>query len=51
MFRLFMQQELFKDNQSDLYDMHSLLCLGLMLCGGEPALKARVFYDALQDNM
>jgi len=22
-----------------------------MLCGGEPALKARVFYDVLQDNM
>ena len=51
MFRLFRQPELFDDNQRDKYSVHKLICLGLMLCTGEAALKARVFYDALQDNM
>ena len=51
MYRLFQQPELRDENNTDKYSVHKLICLGLMLCGGEPELKARVMYDALQDNM
>ena len=48
---MFNQPELKDENQPDRLNVHKLLCLGLMLCGGEVNMKARVFYDVLQDNM
>ena len=51
MYRLFQQPELRDAAQPEKYNVIKLICLGLMLCGGDADLKARVFYDALQDNM
>ena len=51
LFRMFNQAELKDANQPDKLNVLKLLCIGLMLCGGNPDLKARVFYDILQDNM
>ena len=51
LFRLITQPELRDDEYSDRFNVHKLVILGLMLCGGEYDLKARVLYDVLQDNM
>lgn len=45
------EPELRDDDQPDKLNVIKLICLGLTLCGGEPDMKARVFYDVLQDNM
>ena len=45
------EQELRDDDQPDKLSVIKLVCLGLTLCGGESDMKARVFYDVLQDNM
>ena len=49
--RLFKEPELRSDEEPEKLDVIKLICLGLMLCGGTDELKARVFYDVLQDNM
>ena len=51
LFRLFNQPELKDDLNPEKLSVVKLICIGLMLCGGTTELKARVFYDVLQDNM
>lgn len=42
----------FKDEKNtDEINIHSLILWGLLLCAGDNKLKARVFYDVLQDNL
>ena len=51
LYRLFNQPELKDEEQPEKLSVIKLICIGLMLCGGSTDLKARVFYDVLQDNM
>ena len=51
LFRLFNEPELRDADKPDCLSVHKLICLGLMLCGGTYQLKARVYYDVVQDNM
>ena len=39
------------DTDPTKLNVHKLICLGLLLCGGTAELKARVLYDALQSEM
>ena len=32
-------------------NLHALILWGLMLCAGDAKMKARVFYDVLQDSL
>jgi len=42
----------FKDQKNeDELNIHALIEWGLLLCAGDNKLKARVFYDILQDNL
>lgn len=46
-YHLFQQDELHDKDQKEKYQVHKLICLGLILCAGTKQLKTRVFYDAL----
>ena len=42
----------FKDDEDpSLISIHTLLMWGLLLCPGDKAMKTRVLYDVLQDNL
>ena len=44
--------EYFQDEKApEEINIHSLILYGLMLCPGDMQLKARVFYDILQDSL
>jgi hypothetical protein len=46
------KSDYFKDEKNDEeINIHSLILWGLTLCSGDPLLKARVFYDVLQDSL
>lgn len=46
-----LKSEFFKDEKEGLINIYALLLWGLLLCGGDNKMKARVFYDILQDNL
>ena len=48
---MFNEPELKDEDNPEKLNVIKLICLGLMLCGGTYDLKARVFYDVVQDNM
>ena len=47
LYRLFDDPELKDEDSPDKLNVHKLIILGLLLCGGSAELKARVFYDVL----
>eukprot|EP00347_Sterkiella_histriomuscorum_P004742 403359281 len=47
-----LKSEYFRDeNLHNEINLQALILWGLLLCNGDAALKARVFYDVLQDNL
>ena len=39
------------EDDADNINLNSILLLGILLCAGDAELKARVFYDILQDSL
>lgn len=46
-----LKSEHFEDEEKGLINIHALILWALMLCGGDYQLKARVYYDVLQDSL
>ena len=46
-----LKSEFFEDSEKGLINLQALILWALLLCGGDNSLKARVYYDVLQDNL